>query len=55
MVYLVLMANDPDELTDKVNLAIEAGWKPQGGVSIMSLGMGMRQYAQAVIKELQSK
>jgi hypothetical protein len=36
--YLVVTAHAPDELTKSVNLKINEGWQPFGGVSITLTG-----------------
>jgi hypothetical protein len=35
MRYKIVEENDPDELTSSVNVWIQAGWEPQGGVSVV--------------------
>lgn len=64
MKYLVISFEDQISLTEKVNLLISQGWKPQGGVSVSisayeyeNLREGSRDtfieriYAQAMIHE----
>jgi len=49
MEYKILTANVFIELTNKVNMHIQEGWKPQGGVAIVSAQF--ESYYQAMIRE----
>jgi hypothetical protein len=33
MQYIIIIGHDTKDLTEKVNKAIQEGWKPQGGMA----------------------
>jgi hypothetical protein len=59
MEYILITAEDPDELSDQVNASLKEGWKPYGNVVILAYGYNLLlifhrtkwYYAQAMIKE----
>lgn len=56
LTYQIIHANDPHQLTRKVNEELAKGWRPQGGVSLSCYGdstgfvLDSYQYAQALVK-----
>lgn len=50
MKYEIIQATTGEELVERVNVSIEGGWKPQGGVSVNLYGLGNLWYAQAMVK-----
>lgn len=50
MQYNVVADDDIPSLVKKVNQAIQAGWKPQGGIAVAALPSGEGRFLQAMIK-----
>ena len=50
MMYELLQSEKPELLMKYVNKAIQQGYKPQGGVCMISRGWGNFLYLQAVVK-----
>ncbi|BCB73168.1 hypothetical protein HMEPL2_35190 [Vreelandella aquamarina] len=51
--YTVVIAPSKDKLLDEVNSLIEAGWTPQGGLSIeYPANAVLPMYGQALVKGL---
>lgn len=46
--YKILEANTPDELTNKVNVLMDYGWSPEGGVT--ALLSDPPKYTQAMVR-----
>ena len=50
MQYQLIEAKSAAELAELVQTRINAGWEPQGGVSVATYGAGVWWYYQAVVK-----
>lgn len=48
--YKILSAHNLEELEEVVNEEIENKWKPQGGVSVVSVEGSYFAFAQAMVK-----
>jgi hypothetical protein len=51
MKYRIIECSNRYDLTNEVNDWISAGWKPQGGVSLMYHSAYKQTWTQAMIKE----
>lgn len=49
--YKILEAATPGELTDKVNVLMDYGWRPEGGVN--ALLSNPPKYTQSMIREVE--
>lgn len=49
--YLILEGSSADELAQHVNKFMQAGWEPQGGVSVTDATWHEPKYAQAMMHE----
>jgi hypothetical protein len=57
MLYKIIQSTDPQQVVERVNIELQSGWKPLGGIALASwyphgpVVESIDRWAQALIKE----